>query len=96
MADMYLVYEIESDVDLEPDTKKPYTVFSAEPLGAYVAEDETGACRQAARRYSRGGTLGAVKIELRKVAFDANPYGSRAMRELVEGPVKRYEEDRKK
>ena len=95
MADMFLVYEIESDVDLEPDTKKPYTVFSAEPLGAYVAEDETGACRQAARRYSRGGTLGAVKIKLRKVAFDAQSYGAGDMKKLVEGPVKRYKKARK-
>jgi hypothetical protein len=95
MADMYLVYEIESDVDLEPDTKKPYTVFSAEPLGAYVAKNETRACRQAARRYSRGGTLGAVKIELRKVAFDAQSYGAGAMKELVQGPVKRYKKARK-
>jgi hypothetical protein len=60
---LFLVYEIETEVESDRVSKKARAVHTPEPAGAYFAPDGNDACQQAAKQNGRRGVFAAVKVE---------------------------------
>jgi hypothetical protein len=68
---LFLVYEIETEVESDRVTKKARAVHTPEPAGAYFAPDHKNACAQAAKQNGRPGVFAAVAVEPSEIEMKA-------------------------
>jgi hypothetical protein len=94
--ELFLVYEIETEVESDRVTKKARAVRTPEPAGAYVAPDGKNACEQAAKQNGRSGVFAAVKVEPSAIEMKATATTPDQLKKEADEAVARQEKEHDK